>query len=157
MGCVAAPGTRELLRFTTSTQNAGAGTFYLGKPDAHPDTFQWSACGQKWRLDGYEVFRLVDAKGQVVARGKKAGYCLMDAMDAAGTGRKPRYTCGEQGITPGWADLYANRDDCQWVDVTDVPDGDYTLEIEVDPEHRWTESDEANNVTRVPVHLGASK
>lgn len=154
LGCVGAAGTREVLRFTSSTQNAGAGTFYLGKPEDHPSMFQWSACAGRWRLEGYEVFRLVDGQGKVVASGQKAGYCLMDAMDAGAEGRKPRYTCAEQGITPGWADLYANRDDCQWVDVTDVPNGDYTLEIEVDPGKRWTESNEGNNVTRVPVHLG---
>ena len=42
-------------------------------------------------------------------------------------------TCSDQGIQAGWADVYGAHLDCQWIDVTDVPAGIYTLEIEVNP------------------------
>src|SRR6185436_1880253 len=41
----------------------------------------------------------------------------------------------------------------QWIDVTDVPDGRYWLEVAVDPENHLLESDETNNVVRVPIEL----
>src|SRR6266849_4730331 len=39
------------------------------------------------------------------------------------------YDCNSnQGVSAGWADVYNAQLDCQWVDITGLPDGDYTLE-----------------------------
>ena len=40
---------------------------------------------------------------------------------------RKEYDCSNQGIQAGWSDLYGNSLDCQWLDVTDVPPGDYFL------------------------------
>ncbi len=50
-------------------------------------------------------------------------------MCRTGTGRD-----GVQGIQVGWADLYPPERDCQWVDITGVSEGDYILEVSVNPE-----------------------
>ena len=34
-------------------------------------------------------------------------------------------------ISPGWADVYGTGLQCQWIDVTDVPDGNYRLRVRV--------------------------
>lgn len=50
-----------------------------------------------------------------------------------------------QGISVGWADVYARDLWDQWIDITGLPDGTYWLEKEVDPRRRLIESNEDNN------------
>ena len=68
-----------------------------------------------------------------------------------------KYTCSNQGIQKGWGDLYNSTLDGQWIDITGVPDGSYTLEIEINPAHLIQELNYDNNVTRVPVVIGAAR
>ena len=42
-----------------------------------------------------------------------------------------QYDCDFQGISQGWSDSYGSGLDCQWVDITGVPEGDYLLEIRI--------------------------
>ena len=37
--------------------------------------------------------------------------------------------CVEQGLSPGCHDTYAANIDCQWIDITDVPTGNYVLRV----------------------------
>jgi hypothetical protein len=70
---------------------------------------------------------------------------------------RPRYHCNDgdtQGIQRGWSDLYPVFLPCQWIDITGVPDGEYTLTIELDPDGRIEEIGEANNTVSVPLTLG---
>jgi hypothetical protein len=56
----------------------------------------------------------------------------------------------------GWSNVYDKSLPDQWIDVTDVPNGRYWLEVEVDPEGRWIESDETNNIARIKILLRKS-
>src|SRR5262249_31641191 len=67
----------------------------------------------------------------------------------------PFYTCDFQGITAGCADVYSFDLGCQYLDVTGVPDGNYTLRVTVDPFGRIPELDETNNVATLAVTLGS--
>lgn len=58
---------------------------------------------------------------------------------------------GNQGISVGWADTYGIKLPGQWIDVTNVPDGDYILEVETNPEHSFQEKSYSNNFTSKPV------
>jgi hypothetical protein len=115
-------------------------------------------------FEGYAEYRLRAVTpgggvGGVVGTGNKVSFCLLDSLRyiprVPGTSPDPQYTsCGsEQGISAGWADVYDKSLPDQWIDVTDIPDGSYWLEAEVDPEDRLIESDENNNVARIRIVL----
>jgi hypothetical protein len=149
-GCVAQPGVRTLLRFTTESRNIGNADLVMGNPVGNP-LFHYHECHNHYHFEGYAEYRLVGPNG-VVGHGNKASFCLEDTYRFGSTGATtPRYTCSDQGIQAGWADVYGAYLDCQYVDVTDVPPGEYTLEIEVNPDGLITESDYSNNVVSIPV------
>lgn len=150
-GCVGGPGKRTLMRFTLRTPNIGQGDLHLGVPNMN-DLFEYSQCHNHFHFTSYADYRLRDADGNDVAFGHKQAFCLEDvAPDTAPPGSQPKYTCGFQGIQAGWADVYGGGLPCQWVDVTDVPPGDYTLHAAVNVESILGESNYANNVADVTV------
>jgi hypothetical protein len=60
---------------------------------------------------------------------------------------------GNQGIGVGWVDTYVRRLPGQWIDITDVPDGDYILDVETNPDHSFQEARYDNNSASKPVTL----
>ncbi len=78
----------------------------------------------------------------------------MDSAVAMGTA-EGTYTCEFQGISPGWSDVYDRDLDCQWLDVTGVPAGEYVLRLRVNPELEFEEANYRNNVAEVRVRLPA--
>jgi hypothetical protein len=101
-------------------------------------------------------YRLLDASnGQLVTPGLKMGFCLTDSLrwDPAANGT-PKYNCSLQGIQKGWADVYGQFTTGQWIDITGVPAGYYTLEMTVNPQGVIQESDYSNNTARLPVTIG---
>lgn len=67
-----------------------------------------------------------------------------------------RYQCSNQGIQRGWFDEYYVGLDCQWLDVTDLPAGNYTLQACVNPVRRFYEQSFANNCATIKVFIPAS-
>jgi len=152
-GCVVA-GTRRLLRFRSESWNIGTADMVLGSPVGNP-LFEYDQCHMHYHFSGFANYRLIGPSG-TVATGHKAAFCLTDSFrqnPAANPQR--RYNCDNQGIQWGWADVYTADLDCQWIDVTDVPGGHYTLELEVNPDRLLTESNYANNVASVGVDIPA--
>jgi len=151
------PGTRRLLRFSTETRNQGSADIYLGDPATNPQ-FVYAPCHGHYHFNNYANYRLLDDSGQQVAAGLKIGFCLLDSIRwDANAPSNAKYTCRNQGIQRGWGDVYDSSLDGQWIDITSVPDGNYTLELEVNPEHRLAESNYDNNITRIPITLGNAR
>lgn len=158
-GCVTGTGWRRVLRFDGKTANVGSRDLLLGVPANHPDLFGFSPCHGHHHFDDYARYTLLDGD-EVIAAGHKQAFCLVDlqnwAWPALGN-ENPTYTCFNQGITVGWLDVYDRYLDCQWIDVTDVPYGDYTLRIDVNlpppgkAEPTLVERDYANNTVDIPV------
>jgi hypothetical protein len=151
-GCIDAPGDRRVLRFSTTTPNDGNIDLFMGAPSSRPDLFSFSDCHDHYHFEQYADYRLLSETGEVVALGHKQAFCLIDLEQRDPTVPR-RFNCNFQGISRGWADTYNSELDCQWIDVTGVPGGDYTLEVHVNPQHIFSELDYMNNVARVPVHL----
>jgi hypothetical protein len=151
-GCIMADGERTLLRFDLETPNIGEGNLHLGDPTLQTDLFTFSPCHAHYHFDTYASYRLLDASMNVVATGHKQAFCLLDfnrVSDLAPEGAI--YDCSFQGIQAGWSDVYSRSLDCQWVDVTGLPAGDYMLEVELNYDHLLGESNYDNNLAQVPV------
>lgn len=155
-GCVAGPGDRKLLRFTVETVNQGMGALQPPSPTRRPDLFEWSPCHGHYHFEGFATYALLDKAGNVVVPGRKQAYCMLDSHQARSGPNFPctsKYTCERQGIQPGWSDIYSNDIDCQWLDVTGVPSGEYFIQVSVNPNRIFEELTFDNNVTTVPVTI----
>jgi hypothetical protein len=157
--CVRAPGNRTLLRFDGTIQNLGSSDLILGDPASNPQ-FQKSSCHKVNLLLDIMLYELLDANtgeaikvGDQAVIGRKAGFCMMDIAQINSTAPQGQYNCDNQGITAGWADVYDSALDCQFLDITDVAAGDYTLKLTVNPDGVFSESATENNSVEVPVHI----
>jgi hypothetical protein len=152
-------GTRLLLRFDTIIVNVGDRALVVGDPvDPVPpltaSDFAFSPCHGHFHFTDWAEYSLVDSLGTPVALGHKQAFCLVDSLRYELFAFGPVYVdCDFQGISPGWGDLYARDLDGQWVDVTGVPEGDYTLVVAVNVAGKIVEDDVAPNVVEVPVHV----
>ncbi len=152
--CVDAEGARRLLRFSVETINLGDGDLVLGTPSENSG-FTWSECHGHFHFEGYASYRLLRSDGSEAARGRKQAFCLLDSepyTDNANT--TPIYNCLNQGLQAGWADVYEADLPCQFLDITEVPDGDYTLEIEVNPDGQLADESSSNNLDTVALRIG---
>lgn len=146
-------GTKKLLRFTTQSQNLGTADLVLGNP-ANSALFEWGACHGHYHFRSFAQYRLLDSTGALVRTGKKVGFCLMDISRFSSTANPAaRYTCSNQGIQAGWADIYSANLSGQWIDITGLPAGAYILEVIMDPMNLVDELNEANNTARVNVSI----
>ena len=151
--CIGAPGHRKILRFSTETANIGMGDLFLGDPISNP-LFEFSACHGHFHFGEYADHQLLDGGGLPVTPGMKTGFCLVDTrryLNEAWVPFGPAYSCAFQGLQRGWSDIYAAQLDCQWIDVTGVPQGTYDLQVTVNPLGILDESDLTNNSATVPV------
>lgn len=163
-GCVDGPGTRRLLRWDTWTPNQGGADMFLGTTPPRGTTegpFVWSECHMHHHFSSYANYELLSSDGAVAATGHKQAFCLEDYYQwpCGGTGQ-PRcgnagaaYDCGYQGIQMDYQDVYASNLPCQWIDVTDLPSGDYDLHISLNTEHILAESNYDNNELLVSVTI----
>jgi len=98
--------------------------------------------------------------GPIVATNDKTSMAVVDsaAYNTSLPGAPQSFVYGSVssailGISVGWADVYGTGFPGQWVPVTGLADGQYWLEVFVDPYDRIEESDESNNVMRILVDL----
>ena len=128
-----------------------------------------------WHLREFDTFELrrTDDYG-LVAPDQKQGFCIGDRTypaddfrpaspaPAAAVGAYPNHCrpgdraaldWGAQGISVGWGDLYEAFLEGQYIDVTDVPPGEYWLVHHANALRGLRESDYANNAARLRIRL----
>jgi len=124
-------------------------------------------------FNDWTVFRLRErlpngGVGAVLRTGAKTSFCILelDTWDStlSGYNTPPSYdSCGQiQGLRPGRADIYSSSLSGQYVWIgaganntpPAIPDGNYWLEGEIDPNNLVLEADETNNIVRVPIAIG---
>ncbi|MCW3127661.1 MAG: hypothetical protein JWO03_3319 [Bacteroidetes bacterium] len=128
-GCLAGYGERRLLRFTTHIRNIGNQDYFIGAPDTVGNQFVYDPCHQHWHYVGYAEYLLYDRNNQQVQVGFKNGFCVLD-LECSGGGTA-KFGCGNMGITAGCGDIYNSGLACQWLDITQIDTGDYTLVVRV--------------------------
>ncbi|XP_068175877.1 lysyl oxidase-like 5a isoform X2 [Antennarius striatus] len=135
---------RVLLRFPQRVKNQGTADFLPLKPRHE---WEWHSCHQHYHsMEAFSNYDLLDVStGQKVAEGHKASFCLEDTSCDPGTRRRFACTVHTQGLSPGCYDTYHANIDCQWIDITDVPPGNYILKVTVNPSQLVQESDFSNN------------
>lgn len=82
----------------------------------------------------------------------KTTFCLvdLDRSDLVARGSERVYwECNAelQGISVGWGDEYHHSTPGQEVDLTGLPEGDYYLTFDANPEGNWLETDGGNNTS----------
>jgi hypothetical protein len=154
--CVGGTGLRNLMRFAVEAVNQGQATMNMPPQKLRPDLFEWSPCHGHYHFNGFATFRLLRPDGTLVIEGGKRAYCMEDTLQVhqgPTIGCDKKYDCFNQGIQAGWSDVYTNNLDCQWLDITGIPGGDYLLQVEVNPGRAFEEADFGNNVATIPVKL----
>ncbi|XP_031721013.1 protein-lysine 6-oxidase-like [Anarrhichthys ocellatus] len=141
---------RVLLRFPQKVKNQGTTDFLPVKPRYQWD---WHNCHQHFHsMEAFSNYDLLDiVTERKVAEGHKASFCLEDTGCDPGFRRRYACTSHTQGLSPGCHDIYAANIDCQWIDITDVPPGNYILKVTVNPNFHVLESDFTNNIVRCDI------
>ena len=157
-GCASAATGRTLLAFDHLAWNDGPGDLSLGDPGC-PDCdttyvpvctnplFECSAAhghnhAHLKNFSSYTVTKRGEDAVQV--RGHKEGFCLVNSICKEGITAPPGGNCNQ--LTAGCADSYPGGLGCQYVDITHLRPGRYTLRVEINPLRTITEASYDNNI-----------
>ena len=158
-GCINGLGMRDVVRFTTHIQNIGDLDYVIGEPVDNSDQFTFDNCHGHYHYDGYAEYILFDSEGTLLPIGFKNGFCVLDLE--CSMGGDAQYGCSYMGISAACGDIYDSSLPCQWVDITDVADGDYHLVTRVNWDNAPDalgniEKDSINNWAQVCINLDRS-
>jgi len=123
-----------------------------------------------WHIQNVSRMQLLRSDGTSVVPGSKVGFCFFDTNlfypDLPRSPSSPVYRgsgCGshssltaKMGISVGWGDKYQSSLPYQWIDITGVASGTYTVRVIVDMEDHFEETYEANNCSWSRVRLTSS-
>jgi hypothetical protein len=159
-GCVTGLGDRRVVRFGSRTGNVGTAALSLGNRSVGNPYWTADTCQGGFDLLGFARYELFDAAtGESVLTGAKNGFCIRDSepWELEGDASCYAYNCSEQGISPGCADNYGSELECQWLDITNVPAGLYTLRAIINATFTIPELDYSNNVVDVNLQITDSE
>lgn len=145
-----------------------AGTMYLEEKPGH----------NHYHVDNWVEFRLLkrgkNKKPFSVSNGSKVSYCLFTSgicydgdnicsfnkkmygqqMPNYGLGNYVSCNTGVQGISVGGYDTYGMMYEGQFLQLPgNLENGEYILEIEIDPDHKYYESNKKNNTFSMPITI----
>ena len=156
-GAVGGTGYRRLLRFDTVVINGGDGDLVVGdrSDPANPYAayFFFAPCHGHYHIRDFSVYELLNPDGSLAATAQKGGFCFEDSFKYDG-GKSNGYSCAFQGITSGWGDWYYKQLTGQWIDITGVPEGDYTVRVTINKANIFPEGENRYpNVIEAPIHV----
>jgi len=144
-------------------------------PTSATTYYEPAAMHQHWHLLGFDRFQLRTQNGSTVVADRKNGFCLGDRYAVPGANtpsmgtpegtladtladstckrREPSATDVTEGISVGQGDNYDYTVDYQWLDITKVASGTYTVVNTVNPDRSISESDYDNNSSSMAVSV----
>lgn len=121
-----------------------------------------------WHLRDLEGYTLKNMSGTITRVSEKHGFCFKDLGDYnLSLPHAPQNAvypgCGNisdvnvtMGLSVGWSDTYGFDLVGQWIDITGVPDGTYTVTARVDALRDFVERCEDNNWTTATVQISGT-
>jgi hypothetical protein len=148
-GCAQARPSK-LLRFSMETLNRGGADLFIGEPGDYMESYMWHQCHKHPHFTHWVEYILrpqFETEQNNTRVGFKSGSTIIDSRRVDRTNGLPRrkFTDQLQGIQVGWTDWYPYWLDCQWIDITGLELGPYTLEVVVNPNNKVYETNYANN------------
>jgi hypothetical protein len=121
-----------------------------------------------WHVEHMMVYHLWS--GRTTRSDRKVGFCFFDttlwAPSLPRSPSSPYYReswCGGRtaltsrtGISVGWADTYRYSLPYQWIDITGLPGGTYTIRARTDPHDWFLEANETDGCGWTKVKFGSS-
>ena len=150
-----------------SSENKKAGTIYYDDKPGH----------QHYHVDDWiamRLIKLINGKRKIVCKGSKVSYCLFtngmlyekdkssfigkkqygSNLKNYGLGDYPSCDLMKQGLSVGGYDYYGLMYEGQFLNLpTNLKNGNYILEIEIDPFKKYHESNRKNNIFSMPIIL----
>jgi len=163
-GCAGGSTNRRVLDFTLVSENIGNQTLHFGSPTdvLPPYNGLWERtcfAGGRYEFPDYATYWICPSRetncaeegSERVANGRKGSFCFIENFGRAPDWTGPpatcgRFNCGDMGQQPGCADNYFVGLDCQYVDITGLANGSYTLCAHLDPLNRIYELRDDNNI-----------
>jgi len=116
-----------------------------------------------WHIQGVMLYQLWSASG-ATRRGTKVGFCFLDSVRRGAPSTASRAynmsICGDQGdltnkmgLSVGWGDDYPADFAYQWIDISTLVPGDYTVQAKADEQNWYIESNESNNCAWARVRI----
>lgn len=157
-GVVGGSGYRRLLRFDTVLMNRGGADLVIGNrsdPDnPYAQWFVFHPCHGHYHIKDFSIYELIDTDGVTVKAGTKQGFCFEDSFKYEDGGKSNGYDCRYQGITAGWGDWYYKQLVGQWIDITGVPAGEYSVRVTLNLDGIFLEGENRYpNVTQVRIKV----
>jgi hypothetical protein len=118
-----------------------------------------------WHLRDLETYVLQNDNASIKVTGAKHGFCFFDNyrfnLSLPGAPQSPVYTgCGDQsdtqvtmGLSIGWGDKYGFKLPDQYIDITNLPSGQYTVTATADAQNGFAELCETNNTTAAVLQI----
>jgi len=150
-GCIV-PGEHRVMRFNFHSKNIGSGDVFLGSPpadiNAYSPVFVYSHSHHHWHIRNFNVFDMTNLANSAMSEtGLKQAFCLEDYHEWDPSAGPAKYTCNNQGVSPGWEDIYIESLPCQFINMDGMGDGKYRFTATTNASHVVAESDYGNNTT----------
>lgn len=147
------------------TINADGSQSWTSEPTDY--RMYWSGDGHAhWHVRDLEGYTLQNTNASIKRTGAKHGFCFFDNyvydLGLADAPASRVYTrCGfgsadasvTMGLSIGWGDLYNASLPDQYIDISGLPAGEYTITATADVQQLFRESNEANNSTTAVIRI----
>jgi hypothetical protein len=110
-----------------------------------------------WHVIGLQSWTLTNDRNERLGSGAKTGFCFWDNYRYGSTASAyylPSTTsaCTQRsdgtvpmGLSPGWGDEYPSTIAFQYIDISGLPYGEYTVQVQADAGDAFVEADETTN------------